>query len=45
MQVASLWRCRSGDDCYDDYFDMDKDGDIDIVDIMLVVAHWGETCR
>ena len=44
MQVASLWRCRSGDDCYDEYFDMDKDGDIDIVDIMLVVVQWGETC-
>jgi hypothetical protein len=45
MQVAILWRCRSGDACYDDYFDMDKDGDIDIVDIMLVVKHWGETCE
>ena len=45
MQVANLWRCRSGDDCYDDYFDMDKDGDIDVVDIMLVVVHWGESCE
>ena len=45
MQVANLWRCRSGDDCYDEYFDMDKDGDIDVVDIMLVVVHWGETCE
>ena len=44
MLVASRWRCRSGDDCYDEYFDMDKDGDIDVVDIMLVVVHWGETC-
>ena len=44
LQVANLWRCRSGDECYDEYFDMDKDGDIDIVDIMLVVVHWGETC-
>jgi Ca2+-binding EF-hand superfamily protein len=26
-------------------FDMDKDGDIDIVDIMKVVVHWGETCE
>jgi len=25
-------------------YDLDKDGDIDIVDIMLVVKHWGETC-
>ena len=44
MQVASLWRCRSGDDCYDERYDLDKDGDIDIVDIMLVVVHWGENC-
>ncbi len=44
MQVAYLWRCQSGDGCYDDYFDLDKDGDIDVVDIMLVVVHWGETC-
>jgi hypothetical protein len=44
MQVANLWRCRSGDECYNHYCDMDKDGDIDIVDIMLVVKHWGETC-
>ena len=44
MQVANLWRCRSEDECYDDYFDLDKDGDIDVVDIMLVVKHWGESC-
>jgi len=24
--------------------DTDGDGDIDVVDIMQVVAHWGETC-
>ena len=44
MQVANLWRCRSGDECYNHYCDMDKDGDIDVVDIMLVVKHWGESC-
>ncbi len=44
MFVASRWRCRRGDGCYDERFDLDKDGDIDIVDIMLVVKHWGETC-
>jgi hypothetical protein len=44
MQVANLWRCRSGDACYNDYCDIDEDGDIDIVDIMLVVKHWGESC-
>ena len=44
MLVANCWRCRSGDECYDERYDLDEDGDIDIVDIMLVVADWGETC-
>ena len=44
MQVANRWRCRTGDGCYDDDYDLDKDGDIDVVDIMLVVVHWGESC-
>jgi hypothetical protein len=44
MIVANKWRCRSGDDCYDERYDIDKDNDIDIVDIMLVAVHWGETC-
>ncbi len=42
MQVASRWRCRCGDECYDAYYDLDDDCDIDVVDIMLVVAQWGE---
>ena len=45
MEVASRWRCQNGEDCYDERYDLDKDGDIDIVDIMLVVVHWGETCE
>ncbi len=44
MIVAAKWRCRLGDECYNEDYDIDKDGDIDIVDIMLVVVHWGETC-
>ncbi|MGA9348672.1 MAG: carbohydrate binding domain-containing protein, partial [Anaerolineae bacterium] len=44
MMVASHWRCRCGDVCYDSLYDLDGDCDIDIVDIMLVVVHWGETC-
>jgi hypothetical protein len=44
MKVAANWRCRSGDECYNENYDLDKDDDIDIVDIMLVVKHWGETC-
>ncbi len=43
--VASHWRCRLGDDCYDHTYDLDDDDDIDVVDIMLVVVHWGETCE
>ena len=45
MQVASRWRCRCGDACYDPRYDSDGDCDIDVVDIMLVVAHWGEVCE
>jgi len=44
MMVASKWRCRRGDQCYDPRCDLDGDGDIDIVDIMQVAAHWGEVC-
>jgi len=44
MEVASRWRCRLGEDCYEELYDLDKDGDIDIVDIMKVVANWGATC-
>jgi len=44
MQVASHWRCKCEDACYDPRYDLDGDCDIDIVDLMLVVKHWGETC-
>jgi hypothetical protein len=44
MIVASRWRCRLGDECYDASCDLDVDGDIDVVDIMLVSAHWGDVC-
>lgn len=51
-QVASRWRtsCSNPDPDnnphtpnYDPFYDIDSDWDIDIVDIMLVVVHWGET--
>ena len=50
QRVASLWHARCGDPdpnwpSYDLLYDIDEDCDIDIVDIMLVVAHWGETCE
>ena len=53
MSVASRWRtsCENPDPDnnpdtpnYDPLYDFDSDCDIDIVDIMLVVVHWGETC-
>jgi hypothetical protein len=45
MLVANCWRCRLGDGCYNEDYDLDRDDDIDIVDIMLVVKHWGERCE
>ncbi len=45
MLAASHWRCRKGDYCYDERYDLDKDDDIDIIDIMKVVAKWGESCQ
>ena len=30
---------------YEARYDLDHDCNIDIVDIMLVVVHWGETCE
>jgi len=44
MMVASRWRCRRGDECYDARCDLDDDGEIDIMDIMQVAARWGDTC-
>ena len=45
MKVANCWCCECWDPCYDPRYDMDDDCDIDIVDIMMVAAHWGETCE
>jgi hypothetical protein len=42
MLVASRWRTSCENPNPDN--DLDHDHDIDIVDIMLVVKHWGETC-
>ena len=45
MLVANCWRCRLGDGCYNEDYDLDKDGIITVVDIMKVAARWGETCE
>jgi len=42
--VASRWRCKCGDACYNSRYDLDGDCDIDIVDVMKVAAQWGNTC-
>ena len=44
MSVANWWRCKCGDPCYAPRYDLNGDCDIDIVDIMLAVARWGEVC-
>lgn len=36
-QVAVSWRCAEGDTCYQPRYDLDDDGVITIVDVMLVV--------
>jgi hypothetical protein len=44
QQVASRWRMTEADDDWDPWYDLNDDGIITVVDIMKVVAHWGETC-
>jgi hypothetical protein len=42
--VAGRWHSSAGDANYNPAYDLDADGNIDIVDIMLVAVHWGKTC-
>jgi hypothetical protein len=44
MLVASIWHTAVGDPEFNPDYDVDDDGYITIVDIMLVAVHWGETC-
>ena len=44
LLVVSRWNTSVGDPDYDPIYDLGSDCDIDVVDIMLVVVHWGETC-
>ncbi len=44
MQVASRWRMTSADPDWEARYDLNDDGIITVLDIMLVVVHWGETC-
>ncbi len=45
MLVATRWHTTEGDEDYAPLYDLNDDGKIDIVDIMLVVVHWGESCE
>lgn len=44
MLVASRWNSHVGDARYDARCDLDSDGDIDIVDLMMVATHWNQDC-
>ena len=44
MRVASRWRMTDEDPDWEARYDLNGDGIITVVDIMLVVVHWGETC-
>jgi len=44
MQVASRWRMTDADPDWDALYDLDGDGIITIVDIMIVAVDWGESC-
>ena len=54
MLVASRWRTSCGNPDpdndldtpnYEGRYDLDHNCNINIVDIMLVAMHWGETCE
>ncbi len=42
--LVAHWRQRAGEPGWDGRFDLDGDGDVDIVDIMQVATRWGSTC-
>jgi len=43
VAVAQHWHCVAGAACYIAQHDHDNDGDIDIVDVMLIAARWNGT--
>ena len=44
QEVASRWRTTDENPNWDPRYDLNDDGIITVVDIMLVVKHWGQTC-
>ena len=43
--IATRWRMTNTDPNWNPRYNLNNDGNIDIVDIMLAVTHWGETCQ
>jgi hypothetical protein len=43
-QVIVPWNTRAGEPGYDAARDMDRDGDVDVVDVVRVAANWGSVC-
>ncbi len=44
MAIASRWRMTDEDPDWNSRYDLNGDGIITVVDIMMAVVHWGETC-
>ena len=44
MEVASQWHTTDADPDWDARYDLDGDGIITVVDIMIVAVNWGATC-
>ncbi len=44
MEVASRWHTTDVDPGWDATYDLDGDGIITVVDIMIVAVNWGATC-
>lgn len=43
MIVADVWHAERGEPQYRQYYDLYHDGKINVVDVMRVASHWGET--
>lgn len=43
-QVADSWQTSAGNPNYAANRDLNRDGTIDIIDVMIVTAHFGDTC-
>ncbi len=44
MEVVNQWHTTDADPDWDARYDLDGDGIITVVDIMIVAADWGATC-